>query len=255
MIVAAIQHDVVWEDRDANLARLAARVDQAVGLGAGLVVLCEMFATGFSMDTATVAEPTGGPTTAWLVERAAAGGAWVCGTAAERDEGSRRPFNRFVLAGPDGTVHRSAKLHPFSLAGEHDHYAAGDRPLTVEIGGLRVSPLVCYDLRFADAAWAMGPGTDLFVVPANWPASRREHWRTLLRARAIENQCYAVGVNRVGEGGGVAYGGDSAIVDPAGRTLVEAGDTETIIAAEVDPETVATVRERWPFLADRRRGT
>jgi predicted amidohydrolase len=161
-----------------------------------------------------------------------------------------------VLAGPDGSVHRYAKIHPFSYAGEHEHYAAGTRHLTVRIGDLRVTPFVCYDLRFADEFWAVAGDTDLYVVPANWPRPRREHWRALLRARAIENQAYVVGVNRVGDAPDgerlIVHVGDSAIVDPMGTVLAEASQVETVLVADVEPGRVRAVRQRFPFLADRR---
>jgi len=252
MRVAAVQHDVVWEDTEANLDRLGPRVDEAASQGAGLIVLCETFSTGFSMNTDKTGEQRDGPTATWLAERAAATGAWVCGSVPERERPGQPPFNTFVLAGPDGTVHRYDKVHPFTHAGEHHHFSAGSELRTFTVEGTRISPFVCYDLRFADEFWALGPGTDVFVVPANWPDTRREHWRTLLRARAIENQCYVVGVNRVGEGGGLSYAGGSCIVDPLGRTLVEAALVETVLVADVDPGVVSDVRDRFRFLPDRR---
>ena len=157
-----------------------------------------------------------------------------------------------MLAAPDGSTHRYAKIHPFTYGREHEHYSAGDEFLTVDIEGTRCSFFVCYDLRFADEFWALAPQTDCYVVPANWPASRREHWMALLRARAIENQAYVVGVNRVGEGGRLHYSGDSLIVDPFGEIVAEAADTETIITADVDPGRVRAVRSEYPFLQDRR---
>jgi predicted amidohydrolase len=150
-------------------------------------------------------------------------------------------------------VHRYAKIHPFSYSGEHERYAAGDRPLTVDIGGVRVSVFVCYDLRFADEFWVLAPDTDLYVVPANWPAPRREHWRVLLRARAIENQAYLLGVNRVGSVKDLAHLGDSALIDPLGRTLVEGSVGETVLLADVDVQLVSQTRADYPFLPDRRR--
>jgi predicted amidohydrolase len=160
--------------------------------------------------------------------------------------------NNAVVARPDGTVERYAKIHPFSYAGEHERYAAGDRHLTVELDGLRVTLFVCYDLRFADEFWAVALDTDLYVVVANWPSVRHEHWRTLLRARAIENQAYVLGCNRVGEADRLSYRGDSAIIDPMGQTLAEASHAEAVLSVEVDPAEVRRVRERFPFLADRR---
>jgi predicted amidohydrolase len=157
-----------------------------------------------------------------------------------------------VLAGPDGEVHRYQKIHPFSFAGENEQYEPGEQFLTVLVEGVRVTVFICYDLRFADEFWQRAPDTDLYVVPANWPEPRREHWRTLLRARAIENQAYLVGCNRVGMVDKLNYTGDSAIIDPLGRPLVEASMVETVLSADVDAAEVARVRSRFPFLADRR---
>lgn len=115
-----------------------------------------------------------------------------------------------------------------------------------------MTPFVCYDLRFPEAFRVAADETDLFAVVANWPDTRREHWRTLLRARAIENQCFVAGVNRIGEGSKLRYSGDSAVIDPAGRVLVEGSDEDEILFADIEPETVADVRARFPFLSDRR---
>jgi predicted amidohydrolase len=248
--VAAVQHDICWEDRDATLARLDPLVASAAAGGARLVVLSEMFAVGFSMDPDRVAEPTDGPTVAWLVDRAAAHDVWLAGSVPERGPG--RPRNVLVLAGPDGTVHRYAKVHPFTYSGEHDHYDAGTELVTVDVEGVRVSLFVCYDLRFADEFWGLAPATDLYVVVANWPAKRRHHWQSLLVARAIENQAYVVGCNRVGTGDGLEYAGDSCIIDPVGEVLASAASVEAIVVADVDPAVVAATRLRFPFLTDRR---
>jgi predicted amidohydrolase len=250
--VAGVQHDIVWEDRDANFARLAPQIAAAAAAGARLVALTEMFSTGFSMDGERVAEPAGGPSATFLAEQAAANGVWVCGSVPERDRGAAKPANRLLLAGPDGTVHRYDKIHPFSYAGEQEHYAAGSALVTVPVDDVAVSLFVCYDLRFADEFWAVADRTDLYVVVANWPESRRLHWQTLLRARAIENQAYVLGVNRVGTGGKLTYVGDSYIIDPMGEVLASAAGTETLVLADVDPEVVRATRKRFPFLADRR---
>jgi predicted amidohydrolase len=252
MKIGAVQHDIVWEDRSATLTRLAPMVAAAAGGGARLVVLPEMFAVGFSMDTDLVSEPQGGPTTQWLLEQAAAHGIWICGSLPERTTLDARPFNQLVLAGPDGSVQRYAKIHPFTYSGEHRHYAPGSERVTVEIDGLRISLFVCYDLRFADELWAVAPDTDLYVVPANWPAARRHHWRSLLVARAIENQAYVVGVNRVGAGGRLEYAGDSAVVDPMGEVLASAAAVETVLVVDVDAGLVDKTRATYPFMADRR---
>jgi predicted amidohydrolase len=211
-----------------------------------------MFSTGFVMDGERVAEPVDGPSTRFLVEQAGRHGVWVCGSLPERPDGLARPYNQFVLAAPDGTCHRYAKIHPFTYAGEQEHYAPGCVRVVVDVEGVRVGLFVCYDLRFADEFWALAHDVDAYLVPANWPESRREHWRTLLVARAIENQAYVVGVNRVGEGDRLAYVGDSRIVDPLGRVVAEAAGSEALLVADVDPAVVAETRRRFPFLQDRR---
>jgi predicted amidohydrolase len=252
MKVAAVQHDVVWEDREATLARLEPQLKAAAGTGARLVVLTEMFPTGFSTEPERVAEPEGGPTTEFLRTQAAELNVWMCGSVPTHPAGGGRPVNRLLLAGPGGELWHYDKIHPFSYSGEHEHYAAGTKRVTFDVDGVRVTPFVCYDLRFADEFWAMAHGTDCYVVVANWPSSRRTHWQALLVARAIENQAYVVGVNRVGEGGGLHYAGDSRIVDPLGEILAAAAYGETILVADVDPVVVAETRKRYPFLADRR---
>ncbi|WP_456600528.1 nitrilase-related carbon-nitrogen hydrolase [Blastococcus sp. SYSU DS0616] len=252
MRVAAVQHDIVWEDREANFARLAPQVARAAAAGAELVLLTETFSTGFSM-TPGIGEPEDGPSAAFLAAQAAEQGVWVGGSCPEIAPGEQLPYNSFVLAGPDGGTHRYRKLHPFSHGGEHERFRAGDGPLTVTIGGLRITPFICYDLRFADVFWRAALETDLYVVVANWPAARRLHWQTLLQARAIENQAYVVGCNRVGTAGdGTEHTGDSRIVNPMGELLATAAGTETLVLADVDAAEVAATRDRLRFLPDRR---
>jgi len=251
MRVAAVQHDIVWADREANFARLAPLIARAADEGARLAVLTEMFSTGFVVDRDDIGEPTGGPSSSFLSEMAARHGIWVAGSCPETAPDDPRPYNSLVVASPDGAQHRYSKIHPFTYGGEDRHFRPGSEHVTVDIEGTRTSLFVCYDLRFADEFWGLARDTDLYVVPANWPESRRTHWMMLLRARAIENQAYVVGVNRVGEGGGLAYCGDSRIIDPLGNETV-AADGESIACAEVSPQNVAEVRARFPFLQDRR---
>jgi len=255
--VAAVQHDIVWEDREATCARLVPRIADAAGAGAGLVVLSETYSTGFSTAIDVVAEDADGPSVTFLAEQALAHGIWVCGSVPERVPGATRPSNCLVVAGPAGERHRYRKIHPFTFAGEHEHYDAGHEHVTITVGDVRLSLFVCYDLRFADEFWALAPVTDAYVVVANWPAGRRTHWQTLLRARAIENQAYVVGVNRVGSGGGLDYAGDSAVIGPFGDEIAVAPDVgstgvETTLIADLDPAHVAETRARYPFLQDRR---
>jgi predicted amidohydrolase len=250
--VAAIQHDIVWEDPAANFRRLEPWVVAAAAAGARLVVLTEMFSTGFSMNTARTAEPPDGPSSAFLRRMAERHGLWLCASLPERSELDERPHNTLVLTDPQGEVQRYRKIHPFTYSGEHEHFAAGTEFLSAGVEGVRVTPFVCYDLRFADEFWTTAARTDLYVVPANWPASRRSHWRTLLRARAIENQAYVIGCNRVGAGAALEYQGDSAIIDPMGEVLACAAGSETMLLAEVDAQAVRDARARFPFMADRR---
>ncbi|WP_375504043.1 nitrilase-related carbon-nitrogen hydrolase [uncultured Jatrophihabitans sp.] len=251
MKVAAIQHDITWEHPETTREHVTPMIAAAAAGGAQLIVLPEMFATGFSMRPERIAEDEGGPTEQFLLARAAEHNAHLLASIAQRGaDGAFR--NNAVLARPDGSVQRYAKIHPFSYAGEHEQYAAGDKFLTVEVHGVRLSIFVCYDLRFADEFWALADHTDLYVVPANWPAPRHEHWRALLQARAIENQAYVLGVNRVGLAKDLPHLGGSVVLDPLGARLVEGGPQPAVLTADVDPDVVRTVRHDFPFLPDRR---
>ncbi len=258
MRVAVVQHEPVWEDAAATCDQLHKVVGKAALAGADLVVLPEMFAVGFSMATERTGEPEDGPTVTWMRESAEAFGVWLLGTVPERRDDDPRPRNCCHVVSPAGeTVARYDKVHRFTYAGEDEHVAPQQLPadgelVTVEIEGVRVTPIICYDLRFADLTWQAAERTDCFVVPASWPAPRREHWRTLLRARAIENQAWVVAANRVGHDDGLDYAGDSAVIDPMGRTVVEAAHRPTTLHAEVDAATVAATRDAYRFMADRR---
>jgi predicted amidohydrolase len=249
--VAALQYDIAWEDRSANWQQVRNGVVGAVDQGARLVVLPEMFASGFSMNTAIIGEPLDGPSSAFLREVAQEHGIWIGGSIAERDQGQARPHNRFVLAAPDGTTHRYAKRHLFSFGGEDGHYEPGNAPTVVDVEGLRCSLHVCYDLRFGTDFWPLATGVDCHLVIANWPRPREAHWRDLLVARAIENQAWVVGVNRVGVGGKLDYAGGSAIIDPFGVTVARARESSALLVADLDADRVSEVRKRWPFVTDR----
>jgi len=253
MRVAAVQLDVAWEDPSTNFRRAEKRAQEAAAVGAELVIFPEMFACGFSMRPERVAEAPGGPTEAFLTELAAGLGVHViAGVPLRVDEGA--PRNCAVAVSPDGQVRRAGKLHPFSFAGENEHYAFSDAVHTWTVGGLRITPFVCYDLRFPEPFRLAADRTDAFVVLANWPERRRVHWQTLLRARAIENQAYVVGCNRAGDGDGLHYAGDSALLSPWGEALAGAAEAETVIYADLDAAAIPAARAAFPALRDRRPG-
>lgn len=214
LTVTLVQADLAWEDPAANREALGRRLAD-VPPGADLVVLPEMFSTGFTMEGARVAEAMDGPTPAWMRLQAQHLGAVLAGSAVIRTK--KGLFNRFLWVPPEGPVGIYDKRHLFRMAGEHQVYRAGRRPFTAVLKGWRIRPVICYDLRFPIWCRSVGAGYDLLLVVANWPAARREHWQALLVARAIENQAWVVAVNRVGrDGRGLEYSGDSLVVDPWG---------------------------------------
>jgi len=252
MKIAGLQLDIAWESPSDNFDRIRPHIATAKAAGARLFVLPEMYACGFSMEVQGIAEPEDGPSTAFLVEQARAHDLWMVGSVPAIPEGQDKPFNTLVLAGPEGQLHRYRKIHPFTFADEHLHYGAGTERVTVDIEGLRCTLFVCYDLRFADEMWATAHDTDCYLFIANWPERRRHHWMSLLMARAIENQAYVVGINRVGEGGGLQYSGDSRVIDPWGEVLTSGARQQTLLLAELDPQVVADARRKFPVLQDRR---
>lgn len=265
LTVAGVEMDIAWEDPAANLDRADGAAAAAKAAGASLLVLPEMFATGFSMAAERIA-PWGGEIRLGLAEIARRNGLWVLGGYAEPGPG--RPRNAASLIDPRGDeALRYHKIHPFTFGGEDAHYDGGDALPTADVDGVRVTPLICYDLRFPEPFRAAADRTDLFVVIASWPAARAAHWSALLAARAIENQAYVLGVNRVGEGGGLAYGGGSVLHDPWGAVVASAGggfgegaaigDAANagiggLVVGAVDAAVVADARARFSALADRR---
>ncbi|MWK56766.1 amidohydrolase [Pseudomonas otitidis] len=245
--LALVQTTLAWHDRDANLARFETLLDSAQG--ADLVILPEMFTTGFSMDSEALAEPERGPTHAWLKAQAARLGAVITGSVIIRAaDGSHR--NRLLWARPDGEVLHYDKRHLFRMAGEHKHYSPGEAQALFELKGWRVRPLICYDLRFP--VWSRDPhDTDLLLYTANWPAARRHHWNRLIPARAIENLCYVAAVNRVGsDGKGHPYSGDSQVLDFQGEPLLNADDGDGVFRTTLSATALATYRERFPAYLD-----
>jgi omega-amidase len=248
--VALLQLDIAWEDAARSHARAGRLLERAAQEGARLAVLPEMFSTGFSMHPERVAQPPGGPSESFLRERARDLDLWILASIPEKEGG--RPRNVALLVAPAGEVTRYAKIHPFSFAGEDRVYAGGDGVVTATVEGVRVTPFVCYDLRFPEPFRLAADGTDLYAVVANWPERRQAHWRALLQARAIENLAFVVGVNRAGEGDGVRYAGGSVAFSPWGEVLAEAGAAEEVLFCDVDPAAAAKARETFPALRDRR---
>jgi len=252
MKVAAAQMDIAWHDRSANhdkSRRLAARAKEA---GADLLVLPEMFATGFSMDTSFTPEPLDGPTPTLLrslareLEMAVVGGFVLA-------SGEAEPRNVSLAVNRHGNdLALYAKIHQIALLAEDANYEAGDSPAPFDLDEISAACFVCYDLRFPELFRAVVDQCGLILVIASWPAARQSHWDLLLLARAVENQCFVVGVNRVGEGGGLSFLGGSAIIDPLGQVLAHGGDKETLLLADIDPAKVTEVRTTLPFLKDRK---
>ncbi|MBB6183138.1 putative amidohydrolase [Oleiagrimonas soli] len=256
MRLTLVQADTRWHDAAANRDYYSELLYRQGEVG-DLVVLPEMFLTGFTNETDSQSEPLDGPGLQWMRARAAEFDACMVGSLVIRREDDRC-VNRLLWVRPDGSFELYDKRHLFRMSGEHHHYAAGDAPLTVELHGWRVRPLVCYDLRFP--VWSRnrrredapgGMDYDLSLYVANWPAPRRTAWRTLLRARAIENLGYCVGVNRVGtDGNGIAYAGDSAVIDPLGEAMVDLGAQEQVVTVSLHPAPLLAHRERFPAWMD-----
>jgi len=254
MNAVCVQLDIAWEDKQANFAKVRSLLAAADVPRGALIVLPEMFSTGFSMDVEAVCESRERPAEGFLAALAADCGSAVLGGVVTRAADGRGQ-NEALLVGPDGgPIARYVKMHPFSYAGETEHYAPGDGPVVARYGGMTLSPLVCYDLRFPEAFRAAAAGgAELLVVIANWPEPRADHWRTLLRARAIENQAYVIGVNRTGADPNARYAGGSVVVDPRGRIVADAGDAERTISAQLDPAALRDYRREFPALKDMRR--
>ncbi len=254
MQLACCQFNVAWEDKAENYRRVDRLVAEARLAPGTLLLLPEMFATGFTMNAAAVAEPVDGPTARYVADLAARHGIFVQAGMVIRGE-TVRPRNEVLIFGPDGRLlTRYAKLHLFSFAGEQEHYQPGTTLTSFAWQAAQVAPSICYDLRFPELyRAATGLGAHVLTVIACWPAAREEHWRVLLRARAIENQCYVAAANRCGQDpSDLAYPGRSQIIDPWGEVLIEAGSGEGILQAAVDLSSQALYRQQFPALADRR---
>ncbi len=255
LTVTTIQPDLVWEDKAANLRNLEARIS-AIAEPTEVVILPEMFSTGFSMRPEALAEPMNGPTVSWMREVAAKRKVILTGSVIIEDGGQF--FNRLIWMLPNGQMGCYDKRHRFAFAGEDDHYTAGHKRLVGSVNGWRILLLVCYDLRFP--VWSRQtppePGEpdleyDCILYVANWPERRSLPWKTLLQARAIENQSYVIGVNRVGnDGNSIYHSGDSMIIDPLGEILYHGHGREEVHTHTLQKERLTEVRQRFPFWRD-----
>jgi omega-amidase len=246
--VTLIQASIEWENPEANLARFSKRLE-SIRERTGLVVLPEMFTTGFSMKAAALAEPMEGPSMEWMSARAGELGCPLTGSLIISE--GQRFFNRMIWMRPDGTYSFYDKRHLFRMGDEHRHYSAGSERVIITLGRWRFCLQICYDLRFP--VWSRSRGDyDALIYAANWPQPRRSAWITLLQARAIENQAYVIGVNRVGEdGAGKSYSGDSAVRDPKGELLSEIeGGLEAVETVPISLESLDSFREKFAVYRD-----
>ena len=251
MQLIALQTATVWHQPAANRAAVVSLLDAADAMPGALAVLPETFAAGFSADLVRAtaeAEETG----AFLSAQAKARGIAITAGLAGMSGGCGA--NESVTWGPDGReLARYRKLQPFTPAGEHVNYPAGDKVVTFQHGGFTIAPFICYDLRFPEIfRAAVDKGAELFAVIGNWPNRRHQHWTTLLKARAIENQAAVIGVNRAGTDPEFTYAGGSLILGPQAEVLAEAGDAPGFIRAEISPDQVRDWRAQFPALRDRR---
>ncbi len=251
MNVAGVQLDIAWEDKAANFSRVRALLADAPPEAGSLIVLPEMFATGFSMNLAITRQSGSREDEAFLAGLAREHRAFVIGGVVSPGT-AEMGRNESVAFSPAGELlARYTKIHPFSLGGEAQGHEAGRDVITFACGGFTIAPFVCYDLRFSEIFRAAAHrGANLFVVIALWPVKRQHHWLTLLQARAIENQAYVIGVNRVGSEPQFSYAGRSVVVDPHGIIIADAGEQERVLNATLDVATVDSWRRDFPALRD-----
>ena len=250
--VVACQIEIAWERPEVNCEAVTALLETAPPPRGSLVVLPEMFSTGFSMHLDATAQGPDRATERFMAATAGRLGVCLVGGVVRRDPPATLALNQAVAFGADGDeLARYSKIHPFSFAGEDRRFARGAGVVTFPWGGFTVAPFVCYDLRFPEVfRVATRAGANLLVVIANWPAAREAHWLVLLAARAIENQAYVVGVNRCGRDPNAAYSGRSRVLDPRGNVIAEAGGEAGVVEADLDLDTLLTYRREFPVLAD-----
>ena len=246
MKLTILQRDIVWADPAENVRRAEDAINR--NPGADLYVLPEMFSTGFCTQPEGIAEPVENQTVSWMKAKASQTGAAIAGSIAVHEDG--KYYNRFHFVTPDGNITTYDKKHLFTFGGEHKRFTAGSERVIVTYKGFRILLEICYDLRFP--VWSRNKGDyDMIIYVASWPTPRVEAWKALLTARAIENQCYVVGVNRVGEDPGNNYCGGSRVIDPYGQIMAECEDGKEMEAtAKVDMEVLEAFRAKFPVLDD-----
>ncbi len=251
LTITIIQTHLHWEDRAANLLMLEKKI-MGIQEKTELVVLPEMFSTGFSMRPEALAETMDGESVSWMKKTAAVKKIILTGSLIIEDGGQY--FNRLLWVLPDGNLGYYDKRHRFAFAGENEHYTPGNKRMIASVKGWKVNLQVCYDLRFPVWARQSGGGEaayDILLYSANWPERRIHAWKTLLMARAIENQCYVVGVNRVGDdGNGIHYNGESMVIDPLGEVLYTKKNAEDIHTLVLEKDALENIRTRFPFWKD-----
>jgi len=253
MKIAAVQMDIFWHNRQANHSRIWDFARKAKDSGADLFILPEMFSTGFSMDNTVTPEPLDGPTPGILREIAREMEMTVSGgfVLSRSNSGPQNVCLTVDRNGEDIALY--SKIHQIALLGEDLSYEPGDKPALFDMDGHRATCFICYDLRFPELFRAVVDECSLIIIIASWPSVRQSHWDLLLRARAVESQCFVAGVNRIGEGGGHVFAGGSAVIDPLGEVIARGGlDNETIVLADIDLAMVQQVRSDMPFLKDRK---
>jgi len=248
LVVTLIQADLSWENSTANIADFDRKID-LIEKKPHVILLPEKFATGFSMNAVELAESMEGESVSWMREKAKTFGSDIAGSLIIRD--GDKFYNRLVWVKSNGEILTCDKRHLFSMAGEDRVYSSGESCITVDVNGWRIRPFICYDLRFPVWSRNLEGEYDVAVYLANWPERRAFHWKTLLSARAIENQCYVVGVNRVGvDGNGISYGGDSSVFDPEGNTLFQRSDVECVHTESLSCKQLERLRKEFPVLMD-----
>jgi len=243
MRITTIQYDIVWEDKEKNLKNLSEKINT---IQSDIIILPEMFTTGFTMNPNHLAESMTGKTIQWMKEIALTKDLAICGSIIIREED--KYFNRFIWVNPDGTIYHYDKRHLF--LNEDVNYTPGDKKLIIEYRGWKICPLICYDLRFP--VWSRNSEDyDILIYVANWPDKRKLAWRSLLVGRAIENQCYVIGVNRVGEGGRLVYSGGTSLINALGEVQYTNSHIEEVFTATLSKYDLDKIRTQLPFLEDK----